>query len=335
MTIKDIARRAGVSASTVSRVLSGSERISAETTRRVQAIMREVNYTPNQLARSLVNRTSNIIAALLPMVPAKSLSEPFLFDVLRGIGEEAGRLGYNVLLSTGVDPAGDVESMRELVQGGIVSGIILLTSRVGDQLTEQLMLQRFPFVVLGTPDKAQEISWVDSDNVLAGRFVTEHLIVRGCRRIAFVGADDSHRMNVDRRLGWRQALEAAGLPHSDALVLPVRYAKSELDHTAITRMFSGPKRPDGVVATSDMQALNCMNAVQELGLSAPQDVSFVSFNNTVVGRYQKPALTTVDLDPAELGRQCFLLLHPRMTDPQRAPASTIVPFHLIERESVR
>ncbi|MCL2544533.1 MAG: LacI family transcriptional regulator [Clostridia bacterium] len=340
VTIKEIAQMAGVSPSTVSRVLSGSSRISADTTERVRDIMRHMHYRPNQLARSLVSRKHTIIAVALPSAAQTSLSDPFFYDVLRGISVGAAREGYHVLLSTGGAPGNENDGVAELMHGGIVGGVILLTSKVEDETVESLLFHRFPFVVLGHPVRDAQIHWADNDNVAAGRAVTEYLLSRGCRRIAFAGLDPHYRMTVDRYAGYRAAQEASGeaadflrLPPSFMLEVP--YGDTRVEPSRFRAAFAGPDRPDAVVCVNDLLALEVMRELAHLGLRVPEDVSVIGFNNIQAGLFSTPALTTVEVDAERLGQAAFTLLLRALDHPGAEAAHELVPFRIIERASVR
>ncbi len=326
---------AGVSPSTVSRVLSESSRISAETAERVREIMRKMHYRPNQLARSLVSRKHTIVAVMLPSAAQTSLSDPFFYDVLRGISVDAAREGYHVLLSTGGHTSDEDESLIDMVHSGIVGGVILLTSKVQDETMESLLDSRFPFVVLGHPVRDDQIHWVDNDNVAAGRVVTEYLRARGCTRIALAGFDPHYRMTVDRCAGYREALAAAGQTVPPEFELHVPYGFTRVDPVRLNAAFDRPDHPDAVVCINDLLALEVMRDLAALGLRVPQDVSVIGFNNIQAAQYSTPPLTTVEIDAEHLGRAAFSLLLHALNDPEAEAARELVPFRIVERESVR
>jgi len=336
VTIKEIAQMAGVSPSTVSRVLSGSSRISADTTERVRDIMRRMHYRPNQLARSLVSRKHTIVAVALPSAAQTSLSDPFFYDVLRGISVGAAREGYHVLLSTGGTLGSEDDGVAELMHGGIVGGVILLTSKVEDETVESLLFHRFPFVVLGHPVRDAQIHWVDNDNVAAGRVVTDYLLSRGCKRVAFAGLDPHYRMTVDRCAGYRLAQKAAGCPSlPSAFLLEVPYGDTRVEPSRFRFAFAGPDRPDAVVCVNDLLALEVMRELASLGLRVPEDVSVIGFNNIQAGRFSTPPLTTVEIDAERLGQAAFGLLLRALNQPDAEAAHELVPFRIVERASVR
>lgn len=333
-TIKDVAKAAGVSVSTVSRVLSGSPRISTETTERVKAVIKELGYRPNLLARSLVERTSNIIAALLPSSPSTLFSEPFFFDVLRGIGEYAAQEGYHLMLSTGCQAHNEEESLRQLVSSGIVGGVIFLTSRIGDKLMDELWEMQFPFVVLGHPGRENEVAWVDNDNVAVGRAAAEHLIQHGCRRLVYWDYSPAHSVSVLRRKGFDEAIRAAGLNPAEQSVVDVTWGTCTPNVQQFKRLFGRANHPDGILA-GDLMAMSLISLLKERGLSVPEDVSVVGFNNTPTGQTCQPPLTSVDLSPASLGKRTLEMLLEQMNGITVSRKSRYVPFKIVQRESVK
>lgn len=333
ITIKDIARIAGVSPSTVSRVLSGSPRISRETVQRVQAIMTEHGYRPNQLARSLVNRKASIIAAVLPSSADTTLSDPFFFDVLRGISVGASAKGYHVLLSTGIGATDEKEAVASLARSGFVGGVILLAGRLRDETSQFLLNERFPFVVLGHPTQESEINWVDNDNVEAGRDLAAHLLERGYRRIAFIGRDERFRVNEDRLTGFRLAHTQANVCFDEALIFPITYGNDLTDAAYIAQIMEGENAPDAFIACNDQIALELLQMLRELHIAVPDQVAVAGFNNTKAGMYCTPGLTSIELNPAKLGEETFSLLTATMEDVHLAPTHIRVSHDLIIRSS--
>ncbi|MDL2317878.1 LacI family transcriptional regulator [Eubacteriales bacterium OttesenSCG-928-A19] len=337
VTIKDVARKAGVNPSTVSRVLSGSPRISEDTRRRVLTILREMDYQPNQVARSLANRQGRIVSVVLPFVAEKTLSDLFNYSVIIGITTVAQQNGYHVLFSTGIEESdAGIENLNQLIRGGYVGGVVLLTSRIRDSLAELLYEQGFPFVVLGHPARDNEVNWVDNDNCLACRTATEYLLERGHRHIAFLGYAPDFRATTDRMRGYREALASAGAPFYEQAVLRVPYSDTTFDLSAFDQVFQRETpRPTALIAMNDALAISAIERLRVLGLSVPDDISVISFNNTVIGAVHNPPLTTIDLEPLSLGRRILELLVQAIHHPELGTNRAIVPFHLIERGSVR
>src|SRR5690606_32193153 len=210
-TIKDVAERAGVSPSTVSRVIADHPRISRATKERVRAVMRELNYHPNAVARSLVRRRTQTIGVALSRSAEAALANPFFPEVLRGIGSFARQARYSLTLTTATTYDEERQQCMELLTQRRVDGLIVLASRIDDPLVDWLADNGYPFVVLGRVP-GREVPHVNNDNTAAARRATEHLLEHGHRRIGFVGGPAELIVGVDRGGGYKPAPEAGGLP---------------------------------------------------------------------------------------------------------------------------
>lgn len=333
-TIKDIARIAEVSPSTVSRALRDNPRISEEVRQRVRKIATDLDFHPNQMARSLVNRRTRIIGVMFPGLAYATMGHPFYPEVLRGLGKVAGERRYHMLLSTGNEDLSNEDAVRNLSESGYVSGLLLLAAQRGqdDAVSSSHSL---PFVEIGHPQDAEQRYYVDTDNVDAGRCVTQYLLDRGHRRILFLGQDNRYPVTVDRRQGYAQALANAGIPLRERWVVPTRFIENTTDSALLASIFTETERPTAVVSMDDNLSLALISFLGGVGLSVPQDVSVVSFNNSAAGQYATPALTTVDVDPYRLGQEAMNLIISMVRGHVVNPTHVIVPYRLIERDSVR
>ncbi|MBQ8536860.1 MAG: LacI family DNA-binding transcriptional regulator, partial [Clostridia bacterium] len=294
-TIKDVARVAGVSPSTVSRVISGSARISPQTCQRIRQIMEEMNYQPNLAARSLVSQSANSVGVFMKANPGESLKHPFFAEALRGLSVRAAEAEIQLVLSFSPHAQEDLNTTRRIVSSGAAGGMILLSSQANDPVAEYLSRHKIPFVVIGQPDQAQDRWWVDNDNVLAGRLVTEHLLTFGHRRILLLGAKDGFTVTQLRQAGYEQAMKEAQISVDPAWIL----ADPRNNAEALKELFSSANAPTAVIAMDDSWALWLMGQLGEWGLSVPKDVSLVGFNNSAFSPYTTPALTSVEIHPYE------------------------------------
>ncbi len=328
-TIKDVAREAGVSPSTVSRALHNNPRISEEVRERVRRIAQKMDFHPNQMARSLVNRKSRIVGIVFPGDAGQSLGHPFYPAVLQGLGHAASERRYHMLLATGSEAVTSAEAIRQIVDSGYVSGLIVLAAE--DSPEEDVSV---PVVVIGRPQDAQDSYYVDTDNVKAGYTATRYLLERGHRRILLIGYDRQYTVTVDRRHGYERALGEAGIPFRRDWVVPSRFIQNTTDAGLLGEIFRERERPTAVVSMDDALSIGLTGFLSGLGLSVPGDVSVISFNNTEAGRYHTPALTSFDVDPYRLGVSAMTLMLDRIRGNVDEPSSVEVPFTLVERESV-
>lgn len=330
-TIKDVAQRAGVSPSTVSRVIADHPRISAATKERVRAAMAELNYHPNAVARSLVRRRTYTIGVALSRSAEAALANPFFPEVLRGVGAVARQARYFLTLTTATSYEDEREQCIELLTQRRVDGLILLASRTDDALVDWLAQHSYPFVVLGRVP-GRDVPQVNNDNVAAARAATEHLLALGHRQIAFIGGPPDFVVSVDRLAGYREALEGAGLRFQDDLVVHTDFSYEQA-YVAARSLLVGPAvRPTAVVAIDDSVALGVLAAARELGLRVPEDLSVVGFNDSPVCAHVAPPLTSVAIPIFELGAAAARMLCDAL-DGVEGPRKILLPSRLVVRGS--
>ncbi|MDD2649014.1 MAG: LacI family DNA-binding transcriptional regulator [Eubacteriales bacterium] len=330
-TIKDVARAAGVSPSTVSRVASGSARISESTKKRVKAVMQELNYKPNLLARSLVRQDSCAIAVVYDCYTKGYSQDPFFMEAMRGICQAAQEQSLHVLISTGADGRKG-SGIASLSQSGMVRGMILLSAPVDDIPAEALREAGLPFVEIGHPSDRSG-NWVDNDNVLAGREATETLIRKGHKRIAFVGADGSYHYTMERLTGYREALRKANLPIDESLIIPAAGVGDKASEDSCIKRLCGEKAPSASVCATDDLAVWLIGTLTKHGIDVPLTMSVIGFNNSPMSRYIVPSLSTVDINAFELGRKACDMLIDIMENPDSEVKNEIIKTTIIERDS--
>jgi DNA-binding LacI/PurR family transcriptional regulator len=212
VTIKEVAKLANVAPSTVSRVIANNPRISEATKRKVKKVMEELGYHPNLNARSLSSKSTQTIGLVMPSSGDVVFQNPFFSTVLQGISEGAHEKKYALQMTTGRSEQETFEAVIEMVQGKRVDGMILLHSKVEDQVIMYLRKVDFPFVVIGKPaNSTEEIAHVDNDNVGAMKEAADYLIELGHQQIAFIGGSTELMVTIDRLNGYKQALKEANL----------------------------------------------------------------------------------------------------------------------------
>lgn len=329
-TIKDVARLAEVSPSTVSRALRDNPRISEAVRKRVREVAAALDFHPNQMARGLVKRETRIVGVVFGESASASMGHPFYPAVLQGLGKVAGEKRYHMLLSTGAENMSEEAAMRDMADSGFAAGLICLTTRT-DEGDARLPL---PVVEIGHPQDPEHSYYVDNDNLLAGYDATRYLLERGHRRILFLGFDSRFRMMAHRLAGFRRAMAEYEAPVNEAWIVPVRMIENVPDFTRLGEIFREALRPTAVVSMDDPLSIGLSGFLSTLGLGVPADVSVVSFNNTQAGQYHTPALTSVDVHPRELGMHAMTLLISILKGRVSEPTHVDVPYTLVERDSV-
>ncbi|MFD1739843.1 LacI family DNA-binding transcriptional regulator [Bacillus salitolerans] len=335
VTIKDVAKLANVAPSTVSRVIADNPRISEETKERVREAMKELGYHPNFIARSLANQSTQALGLVMPSSADKVFQNPFFPEVIRGISTMAHEKDYALYMSTGETEDEIFEGVVKMVQGKRVDGIVLLYSRIDDEVINYLVENKFPFTVIGKPFKdADSITHVDNDNYLASKEVTEYLIGLGHDRIAFVGGSLNLVVTIDRLLGYEKALRNSNLVYRDDYIVQEEFLK-EGGREAVKELLALTDPPTALVVTDDIMALGVLNTLAEMGISVPDDISVVSFNNSMFSEVSRPPLTSVNINIFDLGCTAAKYVIEQIENPSGHVKRVIVPHKLVKRQSCK
>lgn len=333
VTIKDVARLANVAPSTVSRVITNSPNISDETKQKVRLAMAELHYHPNLNARSLASQSTKTIGIVLPSSGDIVFQNPFFPTVLQGISVGAREKKYALQLTTGKLEKETLEDVSLMVQGKRVDGMILLNSMVDDKVMSFLKKSEFPFVLIGKPSKqVEEITHVDNDNVRAMKEATEYLINLGHRQIAFIGGSLDLMVTIDRLRGYMDALMKANVPIKNEYILHEEFLM-EGGQEAVSELMSLEQRPTALVVVDDFMALGVLSTLDELGISVPDEISVVSFNNVLLSELSKPPLTSIDINIFDLGYQASRSLIEKIENSAEPTKRIIIPHKLVERLS--
>lgn len=207
VTIKDVAKEAGVATSTVSRVLSNNPKISDETKERVNEAIRKLNYKPNAIARSLANNKTRILGVVLPSEAEDLLMNPFFINAMKGMSVYAQSKNYYITYAFCKEGKLESEIIKEITNTNLIEGVILLRVNENDESIKYLKEVDFPFVAIGRPEETRDILWVDNDNFQAMYNVVNQILQKGHRKIGFVGAMENLNMSRDRLKGYKMALE--------------------------------------------------------------------------------------------------------------------------------
>ncbi len=321
-TAEDVARLAGVSRTTVSLVLNRvpDARISAETRQRVLEAAARLNYRPHAAARHLVRGRSEVIAFVMRQTPDQIFADAFLPEVLRGLGEVLREANWHLLIFP-LSPDQPPEETTLLLQERRVDGMILSGPRFEDREWLERWGQETPVVLLGHL-AGSSLPSVDVDNVQAAAMATRHLLQLGHQRIGLItNAPLSYTASYERWLGYRQALEEAGLPYDETLVACGTFTPAS-GAAAMERLLKLPSPPTAVFVASDVVAFGALQTIRRYGLRIPQDLALMGFDDVPLSAYLDPPLSTVRLPAQDLGREAGQLLL-RWIQEGRPPTTTI------------
>lgn len=328
VTMKDVAKKAGVSTSTVSRVISGNEKISDDTKEIVYQVMDELDYHPNIAARNLANNKTSTLGLILPSATKDFVHNPFFIKVLAGISRSAKENGYYIMYSNAEDEADEINLLNHFIRSGAIDGVILTTVRTEDKSIQLLKKLKFPFVTIGRQKNDENTFWVDNNNLQAMYNVVDHLIKKEKSEIGFIGGKLGFNVTADRLEGYQKALETNGLEINTNLIREVELTESA-GYQAIKEILEDAS-PDAIVTTDDILAFGVISYLQEQGI---EDIAVTGFNNTPLAEYRKPSLTSVDISAEKLGYYAADLLVKRLDDQDLKIKNYIVDTELIERES--
>lgn len=329
VTIKDVAKAAGVSPSTVSRVIADNPKISDKTKAKVYEAMEALKYQPNVIARSLANRRTYTLGMILPSKESKVFANPFFMQSMRGLSTYAQSKGYYIMYNYCQSEEDELRTIEHFVASKWVDGIILTTTRIDDRNVEFLFEREHPFVVIGTPQAHRDqINHVDNDNVAEMANVVDHLVAQGHRKIVFAGGEYQFTVNRHRLRGYRKAIERNGLPYDEALVMEAGTTEEEA-YIEMTRLLK-TCTPDAIVGTDDTIAYGAFQAVLD---QTGREIAVAGFNNTTLARYHRPAISSVDVNSEELGHVAAEMLIDSIENPDLKPRKLIVEATYIERES--
>jgi DNA-binding LacI/PurR family transcriptional regulator len=332
VTIKDVAKEAGVSPSTVSRVISNNPRISRKTTENVLAHMRRLGYHPNAIARNLARNSSRTIGLIMPNRPGEALLNPFFPEALRGIIKAATKSSYDILLSSTPPGADDLINVKELVSTAKVDGILLMTSKVENKSIQYLREMEFPFSVIGSPyEDSDDSNHVDNDNMEASYELTTYLVKKGCRRFALITGGRFLTVTEERIRGFKNALKDNGIKEEDGVIFVGEF-NEETGKKYARRIMQSGKEFDAVVATDDVVAYGVVSAFMEDGLRVPQDIMVAGFNNSLLSRQCTVPITSVEIHADLLGAQAVDVILENIIKGERQE-KRIVPHTIYKRKS--
>jgi DNA-binding LacI/PurR family transcriptional regulator len=300
MQMVDLARLAGVSTSTVSRALSGSELINANTRDRIQALARQFNYTVNSVATNLRSGVKRTIAVVVPyeVSSRQSFADPFLHSIIGSLADALTERGYEMLLSR-VD-AGRLDAAAAMIDDGRAAGLVLIGQwRHHDQLNA-MAARALPVVVWGARLAGRQYFVVGGDNLRGGRLVAEHLLAQGCRRMVFLG-DTGLPEVAQRYRGFDQVLRRHSVPLSERQCAAASFLVDS-GRAAMLDLIETNPTLDAVFASSDLLAMAAINALRERGRRVPDDVAVVGYDDVELAAYFNPPLTTVRQPIREAGQ---------------------------------
>jgi DNA-binding LacI/PurR family transcriptional regulator len=316
VTIKDIARQAGVAHTTVSRALRGSPLISVEVSERIRRIANDMNYHPSAAARSLKTNRTRVLGVII-----SHIADPFFSEILQGIDDVAQAAGYSLFIASAQHDRQREQAIVKTMRENRVDGVIICSTPFGAGQGRQLLGEQTPIVVVNNQSAENYYYSIYHDDLDGSRQITRYLISLGHRRIAYLGNSLSGRTNLDRLSGYLQEMGAAGLIVPENYIHEVESGLPESGTSGLQYFLSLPQRPSAIFCFNDLLAMGVMRGLRDAGISVPDDCSVAGFDNITYSAYTNPALTTLDQPKrhigAEAARLLLELLNPENTEHDR------------------
>jgi len=325
-TIFDVAEKAGVSISTVSRVLNGKDRVHPETARRVLQVVDELGFRRNGLAQALVRQRSEMVGLVIPKV-----NDPFLFEIVRGVEDGLAGTRYSLLIASHPRLSDDQRNLEPLRQH-VVDGIIAVAVDLQRAEIDELLQRRLPIVLIQSEPR-EGVTSLTVDNYGGASRLVEHLLSHQYRRFAFIRGSDFTSDSAERLRALRDTLAAQGLSLEPAYIVSGDYLRGS-GHRAMTALLALSPRPDVVFAANDQMASDAMVAIHEHGLRVPDDIALAGFDDIPLASYLTPTLTTVHQPTYELGYQAAqTALSMIKEETPSEPKHVVLPTRLVVRDS--
>jgi len=327
VTIIDVAREAGVSYTTVSRVLSGYEFVKESTRKRVMEAVERLGYVANLHARKLKGGRSQVIGLLVP-----HLEPNFLGTIMQGIDEELERANYDLMLYTTHRQQDKESNYANLIANGPTDGILLISPLIPSSYLHMLRERKFPYVLIGQNDPSGKSAVVDATYWQGAYDATRYLHQLGHRRIAFLAGTSSSRSAVERLVAYKAALSDCDIPYEEKLVVEGNYSPRGGYEATIALLREGDP-PTAIFAANDLSAFGAIDAIRDSGLRVPEDISVVGFDDIPQAALVYPKLTTVHQPLVQMGRVAVKMLFEQIDGQQLMPQRITLATSLVIRDS--
>lgn len=329
LTLEEIAKQAGVSRSTVSRVLNDQHNVDPETRARVLEIIQSVDYHPNIAARGLAAGKSRILGLVIPMAVSSLFADPYFPLLIQGISSTCNARDYSVMLWL-AEPEYERRTIRQILQGGLIDGVIVASATLHDPLIDGLLRRGLPFVLVGRYPADARVSYVDVDNRNSSREAVAYLLRLGYKRIATIAGPKDMVAGADRIQGYLAALREKGIAPEPGLMVESDFTE-EGGYQAMHRLMA--VAPEAVFAASDAMAVGAMRALRDAGKRVPDDMAIVGFDDLPIAARSDPPLTTVRQPIPRAGAVATETLIDLIGHPDSKPRRILLPTELVIRSS--
>lgn len=333
VTIKDVAKAAGTSVSTVSKVINGHYSISEETANRVRDVIKELNYYPSTSAQSFARGSTKIVTILTNLSPNTAFQNPHMFEIVAGLEETLRSKGYRLHLR-GVDSTNAYDVAEEIISRRSADALAIHVSVMTHPLAGLLTKLRFPHIVLGMPNFESQVCWIDNNNIFSGTIAASYLLSQGYRNIAFIGGQYYDLGSSLRLQGVKQEIKNAGF-QLDEQYIWLGDSTREDGFRMTAKLLDQKLLPDAIICANNYIAMGCVDALREKEMKIPDDIAVLAFDDYPFSQIIEPKLTVVDIDVRDLGKQAGKLLLDIVRHPNMQVQTYVTTSNIMERQSTR
>ena len=331
LTLEDIAKQAGVSRSTVSRVVNENPNVSSDVRKRILEVIQATGYHPNAAARTLASQRSWTIGLLLPQSVSFFFTDPYYPPLTNGIAQACNQFNYTLALFLVGTQEDEKKIFTRVTRKGLLDGVLVQSGHHGDQqIIGQLVDAEIPQVIIGRPFRSDNVSYIDIDNVNASFNAVTHLVRLGYKRIATITGPAQSSVGLDRKMGYIRALSERGHTVNESLIAEGDFTEAG-GYYAMQKLL--PARPDAVFAASDIMAIGAMRAAREAGMNIPGDIAFIGFDDLPIATLSDVQLTTIRQPVVQFGVKAVEILIDQIENGIQPPRHVIMDAELVIRDS--
>ncbi|MBQ1682171.1 MULTISPECIES: LacI family DNA-binding transcriptional regulator [Agathobacter] len=314
VTIKDVAKHAGVSVSTVSKVLNDWKTISQETKDRVHASILALNYTPNARAVSFARGTTRNIIYLTALAEGEAYRNPHMFDIMCGVFTNLARQGYTMTMMDISDDEHPRETVAEIIARKSADGVVIHGSVINQEIANLIIDHEFPHIVIGHPEFDNRLCWVDTNHLLAGQYAADYLVNHDVSPVSFIGGRRNELISKERERGFRAVLLKHHKKISPEYVIHTNSTWQE-GYDAVRQLLAMQEPPKAIVCENNTIAVGAARALAELGIRVPEDLFFLTFDIYPYTSILDPQPTVVDINVYDMGLQAADMIVRKIENP--------------------
>ncbi|MCD6205708.1 MAG: LacI family DNA-binding transcriptional regulator [Candidatus Marinimicrobia bacterium] len=331
ITLNDIAEKTGVSAMTVSRVVSGKGIVAQSTRDKILAVVKQLDYQPNLVARSLSSQRTMTLGFAIPKKKQMFLDN-YIAQILSGVMTVIKQQNYRMMIYPIEDGEDSGNPYLDIARSKLLDGLILLKPKTNNKLLQPLIESGFPTIFINHRSRDPRVNYIDTHNVKGARLAVQYLYEKGCRQIAFVAGCLDESNGLDRLKGYQQALRDLGLSPDPGLVIEANFDAGKA-YKEVVGLFKDGLAPDAIFCADDYMAIAVMERLIEMGRKVPDEIAIIGYNNIDIAKYTRPALTTIKQPLLMIGKMAAEKLIDLIENKSIRPIQIQLDVQLIVRES--